>query len=42
MTDLRAVFKSVLADHLQIASGPLDKDVFPGTAGMKLPPLVRA
>jgi len=41
-TDLRAVFKSVLADHLRIASGPLDKDVFPGTAGMKLPPLVRA
>lgn len=41
-TDLRAVFKSVLADHLRIASGPLDKEVFPGTAGMKLPPLVRA
>ncbi|HJV69118.1 DUF1501 domain-containing protein [Ideonella sp.] len=41
-TDLRAVFKSVLADHLRIASAALDKDVFPGTAGMKLPPLVRA
>ena len=41
-TDLRAVFKSVLSDHLHIARGPLDKDVFPGTAGMKLPELVKA
>lgn len=41
-TDLRAVFKSVLADHLHIARGPLDKDVFPGTEGMKLPELVKA
>ena len=41
-SDLRAVFKSVLADHLRIARGPLDKDVFPGTEGMKLPELVKA
>jgi uncharacterized protein (DUF1501 family) len=40
--DLRAVFKSVLADHMHIARGPLDKDVFPGTGGMKLPELVKA
>ncbi|MEK8029315.1 DUF1501 domain-containing protein [Ideonella sp. DXS29W] len=40
-TDLRAVFKSVMADHLRIASRPLEKDVFPGTEGMKLPQLVR-
>jgi uncharacterized protein (DUF1501 family) len=41
-TDLRAVFKGVLADHLRIARGPLDKDVFPGTSGMKLPELIKA
>ena len=40
-TDLRGVFKSVLADHLHIARGPLDKDVFPGTEGMKLPELLK-
>lgn len=41
-TDLRAVFKGVMADHLRIANRPLDKDVFPGTEGMKLPELIRA
>jgi uncharacterized protein (DUF1501 family) len=41
-TDLRAVFKAVLSDHLRIAGSALDKDVFPGTAGMKLPQLIRA
>jgi uncharacterized protein (DUF1501 family) len=41
-TDLRAVFKSVLSDHLRIARGPLDKSVFPGTEGMKLPELLKA
>jgi uncharacterized protein (DUF1501 family) len=41
-TDLRAVFKGVMADHLRIASRPLDKDVFPGTEGMKLPELLKA
>jgi uncharacterized protein (DUF1501 family) len=41
-TDLRAVFKSVLADHLRIARGPQDKDIFPRTAGMKLPELLKA
>ena len=32
-TDLRAVLRSVLADHLQIASSALDASVFPGSAG---------
>ena len=32
-TDLRAVLRSVLADHLQIAAGALDTNVFPGSAG---------
>ena len=32
-TDLRAVLKSVLADHLRIASSALDTTVFPGSAG---------
>jgi uncharacterized protein (DUF1501 family) len=41
-TDLRAVFKGVLADHMRIARGPLDKDVFPGTDGLKLPQLIKA
>jgi uncharacterized protein (DUF1501 family) len=32
-TDLRAVLKSLLADHLRVASGALDTTVFPGSAG---------
>ena len=32
-TDLRAVIKSVLADHLQVATSALDSAVFPGSAG---------
>jgi uncharacterized protein (DUF1501 family) len=31
--DLRSVMKSVLHEHLQIASGALDRDVFPGSSG---------
>lgn len=31
-TDLRAVFKGVLADHLGVASRALEEDVFPGSA----------
>jgi uncharacterized protein (DUF1501 family) len=41
-TDLRAVFKSVLSDHLRLPRAALDKDVFPGTDGLKLPELIRA
>ena len=33
-TDLRAVFKGVLADHLGIARTRLDGEVFPGSAGV--------
>lgn len=41
-TDLRAVFKGLLSDHLHVGSRALDKDVFPGTEGMKLPELLKA
>jgi uncharacterized protein (DUF1501 family) len=32
-TDLRAVFKGVLRDHLRVAPGALDTQVFPASAG---------
>jgi uncharacterized protein (DUF1501 family) len=36
-TDLRAVFRSVLGDHLGVATAALDRQVFPGTtAAMRL------
>lgn len=41
-TELRAVMRGVLADHLQVARAVLDRDVFPGTAGLKSPELLRA
>jgi uncharacterized protein (DUF1501 family) len=34
-TDLRAVLKGVLADHLQVARKALDSDVFPDSAGVR-------
>ncbi len=34
-TDLRAVLKGVLADHLQISSASLEAEVFPGSAAVK-------
>ncbi|MEP7057770.1 MAG: DUF1501 domain-containing protein [Caldimonas sp.] len=34
-TDLRAVLKGVLADHLQVASRTLDDEVFPGSAAIR-------
>jgi uncharacterized protein (DUF1501 family) len=34
-TDLRAVLKGVLADHLQVASRTLDNQVFPGSAAIR-------
>lgn len=40
-TDLRAVMRSLLHDHLQIATAALDKDVFPGSAALKTPDLIR-
>ena len=41
-TDLRAVLKGVLADHLQIASRSLDGEVFPGSEKVKPLQLLRA
>jgi uncharacterized protein (DUF1501 family) len=34
-TDLRAVFRSVLHDHLRVARGALDGTVLPGTEALK-------
>ena len=34
-TDLRAVLRGVLADHLQVATRSLNNDVFPGSEGVK-------
>jgi uncharacterized protein (DUF1501 family) len=34
-TDLRAVFKGVLGDHLHVASGNLNRDVFPGSESVR-------
>jgi uncharacterized protein (DUF1501 family) len=34
-TDLRAVFRSVLHDHLRVARGALDATVLPGTSALK-------
>ncbi|HZV93355.1 MAG TPA: DUF1501 domain-containing protein [Caldimonas sp.] len=41
-TDLRAVLKGVLGDHLKIASQTLDSDVFPGSAKIRPASLLRA
>ncbi len=40
-TDLRAVLKGVLGDHLRVASRALDADVFPGSATVKPVALLR-
>ena len=40
-TDLRAVLKGVLGDHLQIASRVLDRDVFPASEGVRPLALLR-
>lgn len=34
-TDLRALLKGVLGEHLQVASARLDGEVFPGSAGVR-------
>ena len=34
-TDLRAVLKGALADHLQIARAQIERDVFPGSDGVR-------
>ena len=37
-TDLRAVFKGVLADHLRISTAALDRDAFPDSSGVRAAP----
>jgi uncharacterized protein (DUF1501 family) len=41
-TDLRALLKGVLADHLQVASHTLESDIFPGSKGVRPLSLLRA
>ena len=41
-TDMRAVLKGLLGDHLQIASRALDRDVFPDAASVRPLALLRA
>jgi uncharacterized protein (DUF1501 family) len=40
-TDLRAVFKGVLHDHLRISQATLEREVFPGSAGLRAVGLLR-
>jgi uncharacterized protein (DUF1501 family) len=40
-TDLRSVFRSVLADHLRIADAALDREVFPGATALERIELIR-
>jgi uncharacterized protein (DUF1501 family) len=40
-TDLRALFRSVLHDHLRVARSALDGTVLPGTSGLKPLELLR-
>ena len=40
-TDLRALLKGVLADHLEIAAKRLDTEIFPGSEGVKPLSLLR-
>jgi len=40
-SDLRALLKGVLADHLQIAASALERDVFPGSASVRPLALLR-
>lgn len=40
-TDLRAVFKGVLHDHLRVSQTALSKDIFPGSAGLRPVSLLR-
>lgn len=40
-TDLRALFKGVLHDHLQVASAVLEREVFPGSAAVRPLDLLR-
>jgi uncharacterized protein (DUF1501 family) len=41
-TDLRAALRGLLADHLGVPRGALDRDVLPGTGALAALPLLRA
>ncbi|HQQ58088.1 MAG TPA: hypothetical protein PKV60_02565, partial [Thermomonas sp.] len=42
-TDMRALFKGILREHLEVGSDALARSVFPDSAGLpSLPGLVRA
>jgi uncharacterized protein (DUF1501 family) len=41
-TDLRSVWKTVLAQHLRVADGAIARDVLPGSAALPLVPLFAA
>ena len=41
-TDLRSVFKGVLADHLRLPGAVIEQTVFPGSAAVRALPLLRA
>jgi uncharacterized protein (DUF1501 family) len=41
-TDLRAVFRTLLADHLQVARSVVDRDALPGTSSLPGLSLLRA
>ena len=41
-TDLRALFKAVLHDHLEVARAAIDATVLPGTAAVRPLDLLRA
>lgn len=41
-TDLRAIFKTVLTEHLGLAPGRVSQRVLPGTAALRNLPLLRA
>lgn len=40
-TDIRAVWKGLLGDHLRVATRSLDRDVFPGSESIRPLPLLR-
>jgi uncharacterized protein (DUF1501 family) len=40
-TDLRAVFKGVLHDHLRVSQAALSREVFPDSAGLRPVSLLR-
>jgi uncharacterized protein (DUF1501 family) len=41
-TDLRAVFRTLLIDHLQVSRATVDRDALPGTAELRSLPILRA